>query len=106
MEIDQILQILQAVSDSEVEKFALEEGNLKLQIRKADKRTAARGRMFGGTAESRKKRAEGNRGADQSAAGGNLLYCALSGGRELRTGGRSCGERSDAGNYRSNEADE
>lgn len=41
MEIDQILQILQAVSDSEVEKFALEEGNLKLQIRKADKRTAA-----------------------------------------------------------------
>ncbi len=41
MEIDQILQILQAVSDSEVEKFALEEGNLKLQIRKADKRKTA-----------------------------------------------------------------
>ena len=41
MEINQILQILQAVSDSEVEKFALEEGNLKLQIRKADKRKMA-----------------------------------------------------------------
>ena len=106
MEIDQILQILQAVSDSEVEKFALEEGNLKLQIRKAEKRTAAEAVCLEEPRKAEKKRAEGNRSADQSAAGGNLLYCPLSGGRELRTGGRSCGERSDAGNYRSNEADE
>ena len=40
MELEQILKLINAVSQSEVEHFRMEEGNLKLYIKKAKKKKA------------------------------------------------------------------
>ena len=118
MEFENLVKLIQAVSDSELTQFSYEEKGVSLSMKKEKKEKiiavehasmpqVATAEVNGATMELGEAKKEASfDGNGEVSAGWNFLHCSVPGRRSFCQGGRHCQQRAGAWNCGSHEANE